>query len=356
MGIFQFPVSNISVCYNDTDCGIGGKCSIIAPIGSNQSRCECPYLYNPLDKCQTFYYDIVGTGLYIGYLVMILVCHIILVGLIYRQFSSEVRYLFKNCKSGGKCRVPRLMFVMTSSIVLLSLNSLIVAILYLAQLSIASLVNSIGTALFALCYDIVLYFCFVLMIKSKNLGNLEFKWKVISKLIIITGCIGLAISFTAGIVRELDRSLYNTVGWAITLGIVLGVVIPTLLAGPVLIYSVRWISKHEQKTERSMLILWRCTWIVLAAMTFMILSFISLLYTNIAFPLQLPDVITMSRFVISIEIIIAEAIFVAFVLNTHPKKLNVNKSEKLTPSSERTTPSTSHLTSVNTTSEDNAKK
>lgn len=340
--MFKFPSSNENVCHNDTECGIGGTCSLIV---DNLKRCNCPELYNPLDLCHTFYYDTISNYFYIGFLVVTLICHTTLVGLISRHFLFEIKLWIKKWPT-----VPRVKFVMLSAIVILSLSSVIAAILYVCKSKAASFLTAIGPTVFVICYDIIIYSCFVMLIKSKNLGTLEFKWKVISKIIISSGCIGMIISLTAGILREIDYKYYDATATPITLGTILGVAVPTFTAFPVLIYSLVYISKHDSKDEPTMRILYRCTLIAVIIMSVMILNLFILILLSYGMPSQLPDVITLSRCISSIIIIYTESIFVTFVYNMRHAKRNgkITSGLSATPSSERVSASTPSTQSPDT--------
>lgn len=307
---FAFPLNGTSSCYNDTDCGSDGRCSVIL---SDKSRaCHCKTLYDPLDRCESFYYDRVSVLVYVIHILLVLVAQWRILKNIRKIMVREVRTVARK-----GCSAPTPMQSTIVAIILMALNDVAVATLYLAGSRAAVFLEIIGPTLFCAAFIVLVYFWFLLVIMSKNLGIMEKKWTILSRVIAACGAVGLTQSLVVGLLNSDDSTYTRPTSALVTVGLAMGVLVPIAIALPMCIYCLTWINREKNNVR---LILWRCTWIVIVAMAWLVLVFGVLLVINALLPGQLFDVITVRRFASTFLGIGEQIIFVAFVRNTRRKK------------------------------------
>ena len=318
--MYNFPVNTIG-CYNDTDCGIGGKCNIVS--SSNKLWCNCPRSYNPLDNCKSYYYDYTGKIIHIIYLCVSIILNIGLLIIIRKHIKSE--YLIWN---NNKYSLPRPKSVVIMNLILCNLCSIISAVLNLLELSLADFIfGSIFNTLLMMCVIHIMYYFFIIIIRSKSLGNLNIKWKFLSILIIILGDSGLFLASLSGIIRDVYYPQNVILTNINVIFLVIGIPIPILIGMVVYIIGLKQYSKISSK---SITILKKLTWLVLTINVYVIFSLILILFLSFIFPWQLFDVITMYKFTASGLSYIQRVLFTIFIMLTKisdPNALSTTNSE-----------------------------
>lgn len=330
-----FPINGTGQCYNSTDCNRGGKCIIITPSGDKY--CRCPILYDPLDRCDSFYYDRSGITVHLVHFLIVLVANGILVALIRSFIKKEVMRIYHK-----GCAVPKPMVVAIISILLLAINNVTVALQYVFRDVRAERVQAVGVTLFCITFIIVKYFFIVLQIKTKRLGTVEMKWRVISIFIVVCGVVGLSLSLITGFfVDQIDRPILGTIGQ------IIGLILPLIICIGMEVYSIVWISKLDHKSSNSMIIVWRLLWISIASSAWMCISYFTLLLFNqLSASLQLFGNITILNFIVTALFIVAQSLSVAFLRNTRRKKQATLSNPELIPTTDKTPKMSTSSTAV----------
>jgi hypothetical protein len=331
--ILQFP-PNVAECYNATDCGDRGACTLLAKDGT--LRCLCPRFYDALTRCETTYDASVSDAFLVPTFLVAVLYHLLMIALVAVRWWREMR----RCKC---CMVPRLKLIVMSSIIFLSASSIVVATLQMARRTPdATFINVIVTALFALAYDIILYFYFVLMIRSKNLGELTTKWRIVSRLVIGLGLVGVGISLPLGVAREIAPIAVSPYVWAITMGVVVGVGIPSLVTLGCAIYTLTWVSRRDYTTTRSWNVYWHGTWMIIVTIGVMLLNLVANTAAAALTSDQLNDTVSFRRIVVTVGVMSGATALVVFVRITEKKKgdttpLDTASTEHKKPQSTTTT-------------------
>ena len=285
----QFPVG-VSGCLSDSDCARGAPCDLVLK-GGNFTWCHCPDMYDPLDNCQSHYYDNDTRARYTAMGANLLINgagFAVLAVLIFRAWLHEWRVWRHQGVSW-----PRPMYVLTSSVMLLAVLSIISAFLYIAGLgNVAKHVQSVTTNVFVGSVVSLWYFSLVLMVRTKDMGHFARKWRILSYVVAVAGSVGLFVSLLAGLFRSFFREYDAVLSVFVILGMVVGIFVPIAIITPVYAITLHWLHRQSRDESTALTILWRCIWISLAETIMMIVTFIILLSVSGAYPASLPDNVT----------------------------------------------------------------
>lgn len=285
----QFP-DGISGCEAHGDCFNGGRCTVVAK--ANFTWCDCPYLYDPLDNCQSHYYTHNVRAHYTAIGVNLLLSVLgftVLIALVFHPLVYELRRWHRNWPEW-----PRPMLVMTASIVLLSVLSMLAALFYVIGLGeIGRHVHSVTTNVFVGSVVALWYFSFVLMVRTRDLGQFARKWRILGYVVAVSGSVGLAVSLLAGLFRPFFRSADALLSALVIVGMVVGVIVPVLIVVPVYGVTLRWLSRQDYAESGVLSALWRCLWISVTETIVMTVTFVFILAMGSAYPSGLMDVISM---------------------------------------------------------------
>lgn len=305
---FSFPANGTGRCYNNTDCQRGGLCAVKSPSGA--VYCSCPPLYDPIDQCRTFYYDRSGIIPHLINFIITFIANCILIGLIHKAIGANI----KRIRRDG-CKIPTPMMVTIASFLLLSITNVTITLQFVFRDPNARYVNSVGNAIFCICFVIVQYFLFVLQIKTKQLGSIQRKWRILSIFIVVCGVGGMSTTCLIGFFyRPTDLPLLGTVGT------IVGLLIPVAICIVMDIYSIVWINKLDYKSNVYFSALRRLIFICLASCIWMCFTFFSLLTLTRIFYFQLAGATTLIYFVNTVQNIIAQGLSVAFIRVKTAKK------------------------------------
>jgi hypothetical protein len=276
-------------------------------------------------------------GSLIGLFCVSIVCHGILIGLISKCWWFETRRFVTK----RPCAIPRSLFTLTWSIMFCSLCCILSTGLYVARARIAaSIINGISSNLYCVTFVAVLYQYYIMLLKSQKLGNLERKWRIISRITAICGGIGLFVALIVGILLNFapDDPFLNIL---VTAGLFVGMLVPICCALPVLIKTIPWLRKLGYKDRITLRILWNGNWIMLGTVTFVLLCLISVFTMAYYFYSQLFTVIILRNWVIYCQFILGQSLNVAFVLNSRRPRQSMVSAERAESSTPSTPPNTS---------------
>jgi len=201
----------------------------------------------------------------------------------------------------------------------------------------ASLVNSIASNLFVSSFLVIIYCFFIMLIKTKQLGTVERKWKILSKVVAIMGCIGMIGALVIGILNDAifgDSPILENIT---SIFLVIGI-IAICCSIPTLIYTVKWLKKMKYQESPALNVLWKGNWIVIATLSYLLICLIVVFLIVYAFPVALFDVLSLRIWITQCQFILCEGLYVLFIVITHPagRKRGSNSGS----SNQRTTPQT----------------
>lgn len=325
--MYYFPKNKIG-CYNDTICGIGGKCEILSP--EKTLWCNCPKLYDPLDNCKSYYYNYTGDTMHIIYLIVLIVLNLGLTAVIIKHIKSEFLIWNKN-----KFASPRPKNVIIVNLILCNICSVISGVLNLSHLSSANFIlDNISGTLTLMCVIHMEYYLVVMITKSKRLGNLGFKWKLLSILIIVFGDVGSILGSIVGIVRDIYFPRNVTLTNINVFFLVIGLFVPILIGLYVYITGLREYAKMDT-TTKSVVMLRNLIKLIIAITIYVVFVLLLILFLVYYFPGQIFDVITMNKFVGSALSYTQRVLFAVFIMLTKisnpdaPSRTSTDSSNKI---------------------------
>ena len=340
--MYSFP-SNLSGCYNDTQCA-SSTCTLTYDKGQHY-WCNCKTYYNPLDGCVTNYYETLNPIISWTYFIISATLNIVCMGLLTTRVYYEINkwWHYRNVTI-----VPRSKFVTISAIILCCLVDIIALTLYKAGLSVADIIGKLSATIFTLCFIFTVYCLFTMMAKSNKLGNLQGVWRGLSLTIITIGTIGLTISWISGLIGDIfpNASISPILTLLITLVLSLTLTIVLSISIPVIIIMLVKFSQSNTKKTANIRILWRCAWIVVAMEIYTIVSLVILVLLSYFFPQQLFDVITLYKWTSQVLYMGGKFLYASFFLSM---KVRMNKSKNISSSfkTETNTSKTSTTISMN---------
>ncbi len=302
---FSFPLngSPTSQCYNSTDCYRGGQCTVTSG-GGGALYCKCPPPYDPLTRCEHSYYDAPNVfAVLVFHSVYAVVASIVFMGLLYPPVKAVIRNVRAK---GAKALLP--MGPAIVGIVLLAVANVTRSLQFIFRDPLSERVGAVGGTIFCINFVIVQYLLLVIQVRTKQLGDMTRRWRILGWCMLGCGIVGLTAQCASGFIWDpLDRPIMGTIGQ------VVGLIVPIVVCTSMQIYTIAWAAKQSKKTSRGLAKFWKLLWLCLALNVWMAVFFFLLLAFNRVFPTQLPDVILFMIYVNTTGILTAQALMVAFV-------------------------------------------
>lgn len=303
---FFYPPGR-GTCVNDTQCSRGGRCAVTT------GWCLCPRLYNPLDNCQSYYYDTAGVLHPALLLAVTVAVNVILFGLVFRSWWEQTKRFIQKPRG-----IPKPMLVSVWMVVICNIGSILSVVVNLLKLAVPQLIlGGITPSLFLHCHIAILYCWFVLTLRHLKFGQLHQRWRMASIVLAVTGIGGLQISFWAGTARSILDLPNASVSMMVSVGLVIGLVVPALISIPIFVKTLRFLDAKTRNTRSSMQTLWKCTWLLIGATLYLIFVLLVLMGYNYIVASDLFGSITVRRWLDQLLFFPGLGIFVAFICTAY---------------------------------------